>query len=179
MVLTFASLSIPTAASCIADRQNLRAVVLLLSFHLGAEHGTLTLFFPEIVPFQSDDWTVIRAMRACWLPPKLVSEMCCRRTCGIPRILNGKSVFIALDDVDVTPTATVKVRFGAFINLSLTSQVGRSIEIHSPLLTISSGSASTDPTFCNWQSGREHLAPPGTCGRCFLLDACWPAQALS
>ena len=160
MVLTFASLSIPNAASCIADRQNLRAVVLLLSFHLGAEHGTLTLFSPEIVPFQSDDWTVIRAMRACWLPPKLVSEMCCRWICGIPRILNGKYVFIALDDVDITPAATVKVHFGAFINLSLASQVGRSIEIHSPLLTVSSESASTDPTFCNWQSGREHLAPP-------------------
>ena len=160
MVLTFASLSIPNAACCIADRQNLKAVVLLLSFHLGAEHGTLTLFSPEIVPFQSDDWNVIRAMRACWLPPKLVSEMCCRWICGIPRILNGKYVFIALDDVDITPTATVKVHFGAFINLSLTSQVGRSIEIHSPLLTVSSESASTDPTFCNWQSGREHLAPP-------------------
>ena len=114
-------------------------------------------------------------MRACWLPPKFVSEMCCRWACGIPRILNAQYVFIALDDVDIAPNAIVRTRFGAFTNLSFSSQIGVGIDIRSTLLATPSESASIDSTFSTWQKGSDHLAEPELAEDAFL----WTANAHS
>ena len=100
-------------------------MVLLLSFLYTPAHSTMVLYSPTIDRFASDDWTVVRAMKAFWLPPHTVSEMCCRWICDIPRLLQGKNLFVSIDDQDIRPAEIVKVHFGAFVNLSLTSQVGR------------------------------------------------------
>ena len=159
MVLSFNIFNPPVAAQIIADRQGLHAAILLISFHIFPTSGTLTLFSPEVGTLHFDDWSAIRAMRTCWLPPDMVSELCCRWVCDVPRFLKGKYVFVSIGDSDLLPACNLPMFFGPHITISLKSQVGTSIEASSPLFHTDVGPASNDPTFRQWTKKDVHIDP--------------------